>query len=107
MRTWLGTRAQLQLEILALRHQVTVLRRQTKVRTPLTSFDRAFWGRCHVVELQARQLGDAFDSRGCCHSLPCHHRLAAKLAKRVAAHQMALDVEGVVDGGVGGEKSLR
>ena len=43
MRTWLGTRAQLQLEILALRHQVTVLRRQRKARAPLTSFDRAFW----------------------------------------------------------------
>ena len=43
MRTWLGTRAQLQLEILALRHQVTVLRRQRKARAPLTAFDRAFW----------------------------------------------------------------
>jgi hypothetical protein len=43
MRTWLGTRAQLELEILALRHQVTVLRRQKKTRAPLTAFDRAFW----------------------------------------------------------------
>ncbi len=43
MRTWLGTRAQLQLEILALRHQVTVLQRPRKARAPLTSFDREFW----------------------------------------------------------------
>ncbi len=43
MRTWLWTRAQLQLEILALRHQVMGLQRQRKARAPIAAFDRAFW----------------------------------------------------------------
>jgi hypothetical protein len=35
------------------------------------------------------------------------HRLGAELTKCAAGDQMALRVEGVVDGGVGGQKSLR
>jgi hypothetical protein len=43
IRIWLGTRAELQLEILALRHQLTVLQRQRNRRPRLTSFDRTLW----------------------------------------------------------------
>ena len=39
--------------------------------------------------------------------LPQAHRFGTKLAKCLAGNQMTLDVEGVVDGGVGREKSLR
>ncbi len=47
-----------------------------------------------------------FCSSGSSSSLPYAHRLIAKLAQRLTGNQMALDVEGVVDGGVSGEKSL-
>ncbi len=43
VRNWLRARAQLQLEILALRHQLTVLQRQQDRRPRFTSFDRIFW----------------------------------------------------------------
>jgi hypothetical protein len=43
VRNWLRARAQLQLEILALRHQLTVLQRQPDRRPRFTSFDRIFW----------------------------------------------------------------
>lgn len=43
VRTWLGTRAELELEILALRHQSTVLRRQRNGRPRFASFDRTPW----------------------------------------------------------------
>ena len=43
VRHWLRTRAQLQLEILALRHQLSVLQRQQDRRPRFTSFDRIFW----------------------------------------------------------------
>lgn len=43
VRNWLRTRAQLQLEILALRHQLTVLQREQDRRPRFTSFDRIFW----------------------------------------------------------------
>ncbi len=42
-RNWRRTRAQPQLEILALRHQLTVLQRQQNRRPRLTSFDRVLW----------------------------------------------------------------
>jgi putative transposase len=37
------SRAALQVEILALRHQIGVLRRSTKKRPKLTMADRVFW----------------------------------------------------------------
>ncbi len=43
LQFWLKSRAQPQLEILALRHQLTVLQRQQNKRPRLTSFDRVFW----------------------------------------------------------------
>ena len=43
VRNWLRTRAQLQLEILALRHRLAVLQRQQNRRPRFTSFDRIFW----------------------------------------------------------------
>ena len=43
VRHWLSTRAQLQLEILALRHQLNVLQREQDRRPRFTSFDRIFW----------------------------------------------------------------
>jgi hypothetical protein len=43
VRNWLRARAQLQLEILAPRHQLTVLQREQDRRPRLTSFDRIFW----------------------------------------------------------------
>ncbi len=52
-------------------------------------------------------LAGKFGSSRGRHSLPGTHCLVAKLAKYLAGNQMALDVEDIVDGGVGGEKSLR
>ena len=43
LQFWLKSRAQPQLEILALRHQLSVLQRQQNRRPRLTSFDRVFW----------------------------------------------------------------
>src|SRR5271157_1686104 len=43
LRSFLRTRAALQLEILALRHQINVLRRSQRGRVHLTSADRLFW----------------------------------------------------------------
>jgi hypothetical protein len=48
----------------------------------------------------------ALSSDGGGHSPPRVHRFTAKLAKCSARDQMTLDIESVVDGGVGGEKSL-
>ncbi len=39
----LTTRAALQLEVLALRHQINVLKRSAPKRLPLTRSDRLFW----------------------------------------------------------------
>ncbi len=43
VRNWLRARAQLQHEILALRHQLSVLQRGQDRRPRFTSFDRIFW----------------------------------------------------------------
>lgn len=43
VRNWLRTRVQLQLEILALHHQLSVLQREQNRRPRLTPFDRIFW----------------------------------------------------------------
>ena len=43
LRSCFQTRAALQLEILALRHQINVLRRSQRGRVHLTSADRLFW----------------------------------------------------------------
>ncbi len=43
VRNWLKTRAQLQFEILALRHQLSVLQREQDRRPRFTTFDRIFW----------------------------------------------------------------
>ena len=43
LRSWFRTRASLQVEILALRHQVAVLRRSQRRRLRLNSADRLLW----------------------------------------------------------------
>ena len=43
LRSWFRTRAALQIEILALRHQLTVLKRTQRGRLHLNSADRLFW----------------------------------------------------------------
>ncbi len=43
IRAWFRTRAALQIEILALRHQLTVLNRSRRGRLPLNSADRVLW----------------------------------------------------------------
>jgi hypothetical protein len=48
-----------------------------------------------------------YRSCGCGHLPPLLHRFGAELTKRAAGDQMALRVEGVVNGGMGGQKSLR
>ncbi len=45
-------------------------------------------------------------SSSCNHGLPGIHRFTAKKPHCLASDQMTLDIEGVVDGGVGGEKPL-
>ena len=51
-------------------------------------------------------FAQTLNSSGGGHSSPRVHRIAAELAKRSAGDQMTLDIESVVDGGVGGQKSL-
>src|SRR6266496_6372938 len=43
IRSWFRTRALLQVEILALRHQVAVLKRSQRSRLRLNSVDRLLW----------------------------------------------------------------
>jgi len=43
IRSWFRTRASLQVEILALRHQVAVLKRSQRNRLRLKSLDRLLW----------------------------------------------------------------
>jgi len=43
IRSWFRTRAALQIEILALRHQLTVLKRSQRGRLRLHSADRLLW----------------------------------------------------------------
>jgi len=43
LRSFVRSRAELQLENLALRHQINVLRRASKKRPPLKAGDRLFW----------------------------------------------------------------
>ena len=43
IRSWFRTRASLQVEILALRHQVAVLKRSQRRRLRLNSVDRLLW----------------------------------------------------------------
>ncbi len=56
-----------------------------------------------VVTLRSRKrvnFAQTLCSSGGGHSPPRIHRFTAKLAKRSARDQMALDIESVVDGGV-------
>ncbi len=50
-------------------------------------------------------IAQTLSSSGGSHSPPRFRRFTAELAKRSAGDQMTLDIESVVDGGVGGEKS--
>ena len=47
------------------------------------------------------ELAEQLCSRRGCHGLPYAHRFVAKPAYCLSGNQMALDVEGVVGGGVG------
>ena len=44
---------------------------------------------------------------GCCRSVPLLHRLRPEDAERSAGDEAALQIEGVVDGGVAGKHPLR
>ena len=64
--------------------------------------------RCHVVKLKSREFLGSTSAQAAavavCHTLIAWLRNWRNVFSR---NQMALDVEGVVDGGVGREKSLR
>jgi len=58
-----------------------------------------------ATQAQREQLSVRSGGAHC--ALPYSHRFSAELAHCSAGGQVTLDVEGVVDGGVGGEKLLR
>ena len=65
-------------------------------------------GDCHenVVSAEGKSEELGLDSsRGCCPPIP--EGFASEGAERVAGNKMALDVEGVLDGGVNGQEPLR
>jgi hypothetical protein len=63
---------------------------------------------CHEnlasAEGKSEGLGSSSSRRRC---LPILERFASEGAERVAGNKMALDVEGVLDGGVNGQEPLR
>jgi hypothetical protein len=65
-------------------------------------------GLCHGNQMCVHSSGAgrrASCSRRCC--VPLRHRLGSEATPRRAGKQMTLDIEDVVDGGVGREKALR
>jgi hypothetical protein len=80
--------------------------RRVTVRTPTNSQVRG--GDCHAnlasAEGKSERLG-LNSSRGRCPPVP--EGFASEGAERVAGNKIALDVEGVLDGGGNGQKPLR
>ena len=58
LRSWFQSRLQLQAEIVALRHQVIVLRRSQKGRAHLRATDRSY-GRVGASALLRGEIGDS------------------------------------------------
>ncbi len=78
------------------------------VESPGPNLSFSPFGVERVVTLRSPKRVDfahALSSSGGSHSPPRVRRFTAELAKRSAGDQMTLDIESVVDGGVGGEKS--
>ncbi len=75
----LRSRTALQVEILALRHQIGVLQRSAKKRPKLTVVDRVFWGGCPMGRLAIRS--------GHCQTRDCHRLAPQRLP-------LVLDLEG-------------
>ena len=87
--------------------EITLHRVDLPLTTPYRLSYRTFEG---IVTLTCGGHVDAkrrHRSRGCSHLTPLFEGFVAELSERAAGDQMALRVEGVVDGGMSGQKSLR
>jgi hypothetical protein len=58
-------------------------------------------GHCHVIQEQAHRSVRGCRSSGAHRILPSGHGISAELVHRLAGCQVPLDIEGVVDGGMG------
>ncbi len=63
-------------------------------------------GRCHENGIWPRTIGSPSSSSGRGDGSPSPERLFSEGAERVTGCEMALDVEGVVDGGVNRQEAL-
>ena len=65
-----------------------------------------YQGRCHTNMNWRRKSESPNSGSSCRRGSPCFERFASEDAERVTGCEMALDVEGVVDGGVNRQKAL-
>lgn len=76
------------------------------ISVPFWAAELLVEGHYHVVARKTKRACGRIFSGGCNRRQPSIHRRRTEGAVRSGGGQVALDVEGVVDGGVSGEESL-